>query len=70
MFNLMLKIRQFLNLTEYTSKLDLFLAAFDKAHPRSSASQRAEKKKYDRIYQLRDRKTETSQPKNTLWEKF
>jgi hypothetical protein len=69
MFNLMAKIRQFLNLTYYSSKLDLFLSAFDQSHPRLSASQRAEKEKYDRIYQLRDHKTKP-QPKNTLWDKF
>ena len=70
MFNLMLKIKQFLNLTYYTSKLDLFLSAFDQAHPRLSASQRAEKEKYDRINKLRDHQSAEVQSKNTLWEKF
>jgi hypothetical protein len=65
----MLKIKQFLNLTYYTSKLDLFLSAFDKTHSQS-ASQRAEKEKYNNIYKLRDHKTASKTPQNTLWDKF
>lgn len=37
----------------YVSEIDRLLAEFDRTHP-PSAAQRAEIKKYNRIYQLRD----------------
>lgn len=66
MFN---KIKQFLNLTYYTSKLDLFLSAYDESHPHLSASQRAENEKYDRIFKLRDQPNVQDSKKN-LWDNF
>ena len=38
----------------YSSQIDQFLAAFDKAHPKRSRSQRREQSKYRAIYKLRD----------------
>lgn len=37
----------------FVSSIDKFLAEFDRTHPKSSP-QKAEIKKYERIYQLRD----------------
>jgi len=62
-------LKELFNLTYYTSKLDQFLIDFDKSHPRLSASQLAEKEKYDRIYALRDNANQP-EPKTTLWDKF
>lgn len=39
--------------TQFVSDIDLFAAEFDKTHA-PSASQLAEKRKYQAIYQLRD----------------
>jgi hypothetical protein len=63
------KIREFLNLTYFTSKLDQFLNAFDQAHPRLSASQREEKEKYDRIFKLRD-DANAKEDKKNFWSNF
>ena len=64
-----MNIKEFLGLTYFTSKLDQFLAAYDKSHPKLSASQRKEVEKYARINQLRDH---ASQPhhENIFWDKF
>ncbi len=70
MFNRLAKrIRQFLNLTYYTSELDQFLSDFDKSHPRMSAPQRKEKDKYDRIFTLRDTRT-NAETKKSIWGNF
>ena len=53
-------IKKFLNLTYYISEIDQFLMNFDKTHPRLSASQRAEKEKYARIYKLRDQPVQST----------
>lgn len=50
----MINIRSILGLDYYTSEIDQFLKNFDKTHPNLSASQRKEKEKFTRIYQLRD----------------
>lgn len=70
MFNRLLSyLKEFLNLGYYVSQLDQFLAEYDRAHPKLSASQRAEKDKYDRIFKLRD--DAKAQPaKTVLWDKF
>lgn len=65
----MINIREFLGLQYYTSGLDQFLNEFDKTHPRLSASQRAEIKKFDRIYALRDN-PHAPETKKTIWELF
>ena len=62
-------IKRILNLTYYTSDIDAFLAKFDSTHPHLSDSQRQEKEKYARIYQLRD-KADLSTPKVSCWEDF
>jgi hypothetical protein len=41
-------------LKHFVSKIDQFLAQFDKEHPGLSKSQLKEKAKYQRIYYLRD----------------
>lgn len=58
----MINLKKFLNLDFYTSELDLFLAAFDQAHPALSASQLQEIRKYDRIDRLRDDPQSTAVP--------
>ncbi len=50
----MINIKEFLGLTYYTSKLDEFLAEYDRNHPQRSASQHREITKYARIDTLRD----------------
>ncbi len=72
MFNIrkvMLYIRKWLGLDYYTSELDLFLEAFDKAHPKLTAAQRQEVEKYARIFQLRDCPLHLK-PNTTLWDQF
>jgi hypothetical protein len=41
----------------FVSEIDQFLQKFDQEHPELSAAQRKEKLKYERIYRLRDSKT-------------
>lgn len=65
----MINIREFLGLTYYTSELDQFLKEFDETHPKLSASQSEEEKKYDRIYRLRDN-AKQQPPKENVWDKF
>ncbi|OGT60168.1 MAG: hypothetical protein A3E85_04240 [Gammaproteobacteria bacterium RIFCSPHIGHO2_12_FULL_45_12] len=65
-----MNLREFFNLTYYTSKLDTFLKQFDREHPALSASQRREKEKYDRLYTLRDQATHQPKPETHLWENF
>ena len=65
----MFNIKEFLGLAYYTSELDQFLSAFDKKNTKLSASQRQEKEKYERIYQLRDNPRE-QEPKTTFWDNF
>jgi hypothetical protein len=48
----------------YVSEIDRMLETFDKTHPKSE-SQLAEMKKYERIYQLRDKAVE-DQPKEII----
>ncbi len=52
----------------YVSELDRFLEAFDKKPEASSASRRAEEKKYARVFQLRDHAD--MEPTSKLWGKF
>jgi hypothetical protein len=54
------RIKAFLNLTDYTSELDEFLAHFAKMHPTLSQSQQIEKEKHARIAKLRDQSTLSS----------
>ena len=70
MLNRMLgRLKEFLNLGYYVSQLDQFLAEYDRAHPKLSASQQAEKNKYDRIFKLRD--DAKAQPAAvSFWDKF
>lgn len=65
----MINIKSLLGLDYYTSDLDKFLTEFDKSHPKLSASQCAEIKKYQRIYKLRNDPHATDQ-QNTFWDKF
>lgn len=65
----MINIKSLLGLDYYTSPLDIFLADFNENHPRLSESQRAEVKKYQRIYQCRDNPCVSDKPE-TMWEKF
>ena len=65
----MINIKEFLNLTYYTSDLDIFLAEYENKHPRISASQRVEMEKYARIFSLRDH-PRTEKPASKLWDKF
>lgn len=60
--------RRFLGLEYYTSKLDEFLAKFNRSHPNPSASQRKEIEKYRRIHALRD--GTNLPPKKDFWENF
>lgn len=52
----------------YVSALDCFLAEFDKKPEASSASRRAEEKKYARISLLRDKAD--AEPSTKIWENF
>lgn len=52
----------------YVSEIDRMIETFDKTHA-PSESQLAEMKKYERIYQLRDKVTEVK-PEAKIWEKF
>ena len=65
----MINIKNLLGFTFYTSPLDQFLIDFDKKNPKLSSSQRAEIKKYARIYKLRDG-LDVHEAKTPLWEKF
>lgn len=65
----MINIKSLLGLEYYTSELDKFLAEFDAAHPKLSASQCAEIKKYDEVFKRRNDPKYTPH-KNSLWEKF
>jgi len=65
----MINIKAFLNLTYYTSEADQFLVQYDKTHPKDSASQRQEIKKYTRIYNLRDN-PHPEEKKESFWEAF
>lgn len=62
-------IKKWFNLGFYMSKLDQFLFAFDKKHPRLSASQRAEKEKYTKLFQCRDN-PEVKTSHKTIWDQF
>lgn len=65
----MFNIKKFLNLTYYTSEVDQFLADYRHSHPRLTASQQEEKKKYDGIINLRD-KPQKESAKKKLMEDF
>jgi GH35 family endo-1,4-beta-xylanase len=65
----MLNIKNLLGLNYYVSELDQFLEAYEKAHPKLSSSQRQEKEKYARIYELRDKASENPS-KKSLWDQF
>lgn len=65
----MINIKELLNLTYYTSKIDEFLSDFDKNNPKISISQRKEKEKYARIFALRDNPEERD-AKQDLWDQF
>jgi hypothetical protein len=53
----------------YVSEVDKFLAKFDAEHPKKSASQLQEIKKYQRIFQLRDNPT-PKEEKGKIWQDF
>lgn len=58
-------------LNHYVSDLDRFLMAFDQSHPQTSASQKAEKDKHNRLYYLRDHELPAPlKTTTTLWEEF
>jgi len=63
-------IKKFLGLDFYTSKLDQFLAKLRREQPTMSCSQQTEINKYQRIFQLRDNKKQTSLSKKTFWNEF
>jgi hypothetical protein len=65
----MISIREFLGLNYYTSELDQFLIDFDQSHSKLSASQRAEKEKYARIFELRDNPHQRD-AKEHFWDNF
>ncbi|OGT36844.1 MAG: hypothetical protein A3F11_08665 [Gammaproteobacteria bacterium RIFCSPHIGHO2_12_FULL_37_14] len=65
----MLNFKKILGLEYFTSELDKFLGNFNASHPKLSASQHAEQKKYERINKLRDSAT-PYQKQTTLWDKF
>lgn len=50
----MFNLKALLGLETYVSELDQFLTHLDREYPKLSLSQRKEKEKYNRIYQLRD----------------
>jgi hypothetical protein len=62
-------IKDLFNKNYYTSKIDEFLAEFDKNHPRLSRSQRLEKEKYAKIFAKRD-KVGTYENKPDFWDQF
>ncbi len=62
----MLNIKALLGLVYYTSKLDEFLAEYDKNHPALSHSQRKERKKYACIDSLRDKPSDLTAKKSLL----
>lgn len=64
------RLRKFLNLNYYTSELDQFLSKYRRDHQRLSASQAAEKKKYDHISKHRDQEVSADADKKTFWSKF
>ncbi len=66
----MINIKKLLNLEFYTSPLDLFLASLRRKQKTFSASERAERDKYARIFRLRDGKPEPKPEKTRLWDKF
>jgi hypothetical protein len=57
-------------LTNYVSEIDQFLQKFDKEHPELSKAQHREKKKYKRIYALRDSAARSEAKKKKLWDGF
>lgn len=61
------KMREPIN-RHYVSELDLFLQTFDKKPEATSDSRRAEERKYERIFLLRDRADIETNSK--VWEKF
>lgn len=65
----MLKIKTLFIPNEYVSEIGQLIIAFDKEHPKLSASQRKEQKKYARIYALRDT-AKRKEPKEKGWENF
>lgn len=68
-FNIKTFLSSFFKTSNYVSELDQFFHGFDKNHPRLSSSQRYEREKYKRVYQLRDNKIMVKQVKQ-LWDKF
>jgi len=62
-------IKAFLGLTIYISPLDKFLDGYRNQHPRLSASQSAEKQKYDQIFAKRDNPVQSVVPPS-FWDKF
>ena len=52
----------------YVSELDRFLEAFDKRPGATSASRRAEEKKYAKVFLLRDKAD--AEPTQKIWENF
>jgi hypothetical protein len=66
----MINIRKFLGLDYYTSQLDQFLAKLKRNQTHLSASQLAEKNKYQRISALRDTANSSDSPKKSFWDEF
>jgi hypothetical protein len=64
-----INIRSILGLDYYTSEIDQFMKNFDKTHPNLSASQRKEKVKFARIYQLRDDPS-AFESQDDFWDNF
>lgn len=62
-------MKRWFKLKFYVSGLDRFLQMYRTQHPRLSASQRAEKEKYERLNEQRDNPT-ISVPKTSFWENF
>lgn len=65
----MINLRKLLGLEYFTSEIDQFMMDFDQSHPQLSSSQRREKEKYARIYQLRDN-PQASEQLDDFWATF
>ena len=65
----LINFKKSLGLDYYISALDQFLTHFDTENQKLSPSQRQERAKYKRIFELRDHSNVTT-PKKGFWENF
>ena len=66
----MINIKKLLNLEYYTSQIDQFLAKYSQDHRQLSESQLKEKKKYERIFNMRDQAEPETAQTEKIWDKF